>query len=325
MVNFRFHLVSLVAVFLALGIGIVLGSTVIDQVTVQGLENNIDTLTAQRDTARAQRDALRAELDRWDKLGGELPGELLANRLTGVPVLVVAIDGTDGDVVAAAHDWLRSAGARDEGTLQLKAKLELREAGAAADLAALVGSNASRAEPVRRAAFDALAAALVPPPATTPTTAPAPAAPPPPATTVAGAPPAGLLARLVDAGYLGFDASDGGPPLGAIPAPGTRIVVVSDVGAREHSTRLGVPLVAALAAQPGAQVVVAESGTDDTRAVLTGAVREDDALAAKVSTVDDLDRVYGRIAMVLAVEDLASNTVGHYGLGTDRLLPEPNT
>ena len=38
MLNFRFHVVSLVAVFLALAIGIIMGSTVIDRALVDTLE-----------------------------------------------------------------------------------------------------------------------------------------------------------------------------------------------------------------------------------------------------------------------------------------------
>ena len=36
MINFRFHLVSLIAVFLALALGVVMGATVIDRATSTG-------------------------------------------------------------------------------------------------------------------------------------------------------------------------------------------------------------------------------------------------------------------------------------------------
>src|SRR3954454_15161459 len=41
MINFRFHIVSLIAVFLALGLGILVGSTVIDQKIVNRLDAEI--------------------------------------------------------------------------------------------------------------------------------------------------------------------------------------------------------------------------------------------------------------------------------------------
>ena len=45
MINFRFHLVSLIAVFLALGLGILVGSTVVDQVIVDRLDREISSVS----------------------------------------------------------------------------------------------------------------------------------------------------------------------------------------------------------------------------------------------------------------------------------------
>ena len=68
------------------------------------------------------------------------------------------------------------------------------------------------------------------------------------------------------------------------------------------------------------------TGADGTPPpMLVSSVRDDDQLVARLSTVDDLDRVSGRIATVLATVDAVpgSPVVGHYGMGdgADRLLP----
>jgi hypothetical protein len=60
LINFRYHIVSLMAVFLALSVGIVLG------VTLRGPVNK--GLVTQADQDRKQVEALRAELDRRDSL-----------------------------------------------------------------------------------------------------------------------------------------------------------------------------------------------------------------------------------------------------------------
>jgi len=54
-------------------------------------------------------------------------------------------------------------------------------------------------------------------------------------------------------------------------------------------------------------------------------VREDEALAARLSTVDDIDDFAGRLAAVLALADLGAGRTGHYGVagGAQRLLPAP--
>ncbi len=61
MINFRFHLVSLVAVFLALAIGIVMGYGVLGQPTVDTLQDRIDVVEANAEAAaRRERRAARA-------------------------------------------------------------------------------------------------------------------------------------------------------------------------------------------------------------------------------------------------------------------------
>ena len=66
MIDFRYHLVSIVAVFLALAIGIVLGSTelqgptynLLNQTTAK-LQNEYNQASSQRDTAQQDRKSTR--------------------------------------------------------------------------------------------------------------------------------------------------------------------------------------------------------------------------------------------------------------------------
>ena len=54
MINFRYHLVSIVAVFLALGIGIIMGTAVIDRAVVDRLERQQDDLDKRIDDVRSE-------------------------------------------------------------------------------------------------------------------------------------------------------------------------------------------------------------------------------------------------------------------------------
>ena len=56
MIDFRYHIVSLISVFLALAVGIILGAGPLK-------ESIGDTLTGQVDVLRSEKDALRTELD----------------------------------------------------------------------------------------------------------------------------------------------------------------------------------------------------------------------------------------------------------------------
>jgi len=141
-----------------------------------------------------------------------------------------------------------------------------------------------------------------------------------------------VLAALVNAGFVTYEA----PPGQAIATiatnaalpPGLRIVVVSGAGADVGDDQVALPLTQDLS-QPPARLVVAESGQDSAggRAVFVGLVRKDDAIAPRVSTVDDMESPMGQAAIVLALEDLAGARTGHFGVGpgAQRLLPTGQT
>ncbi|HET7720262.1 MAG TPA: copper transporter, partial [Acidimicrobiales bacterium] len=63
MINLRYHIVSLVAVFLALGLGIVMGTTVIDRVTVDALNDRLDTVQRSQGAVREENGRLKAQVD----------------------------------------------------------------------------------------------------------------------------------------------------------------------------------------------------------------------------------------------------------------------
>src|SRR5659263_644551 len=127
MIDFRYHLVSLISVFLALAVGIVLGAGPLR-------EGIGDTLTGQVEVLRADRDQLRADLeertvdsndrDAWISTMG---AQVSAGTLTGRTVAIVVLpDATDDDVNAVA-DVLGSAGA------QVTAQVRLTEAWTTSD------------------------------------------------------------------------------------------------------------------------------------------------------------------------------------------------
>jgi hypothetical protein len=163
MLNFRFHVVSLVAVFLALAIGIIMGSTVIDRALVDTLEEQQQSLRGTLDDLNEENASLRQELgdlrEGVDRLASEGGERLLAGTLAAVPVLVVAVRGVDSAVLDDFEDLLGTAGALDQGTLWLTDRFVADDEGELADLAEALGvpegtatADALRAETVRRVA-----------------------------------------------------------------------------------------------------------------------------------------------------------------------------
>ncbi len=308
MVNFRFHLVSLTAVFLAVAIGIAVGATVVDQATVDALKNRLDGVRERVDRTDGENVALRRELGGWTKFAQEADNEAVAGRLTDVPVLVLAVHGIERDPVERLDRSLVAAGARAQGTLWFTSKLRLEKPDDAEALGAMLANPSRSPDVLRRAVVGRLVSVL------------------------SGREPANLLGALRAAAFVEFEAPLGrSGDLAGLPAPGTRFVVVSAANAEVPNEQLAVPMAAQLARETSSRVLAAEPGRDPVapgepaqRAVFVGQLRQDEQVAALLSTVDNMEDFRGRFAAVYALRDLAAGKVGHFGVGprATRLVPE---
>lgn len=306
MINFRYHLVSLTAVFLALAIGIAMGATVVDQATVKLLRNQLESVRTRANNTNTQNDALRAEISRWRRFadqGDELVRGVLAG---GPPVLIVASRGVDHGTIDSLRRTLATAGATVEGTVWFTAKLKLDKQEDAQALSTVLGATA-RSDAVRHAALVSLADAWT-----------------------AGTGP-GPLPALRDAGFVDFDPpAPGQTDLSAVPVAHTQYIVVSDATPDVPNEQVALPFVTQLVHDAPAAVVVAEPGRDAAakvpaqRAIFLRPLRGDATLAGRMSTVDNLEDFRGRMATVLALVGLRSGSTGNYGVGpgADRMLPE---
>ena len=59
------------------------------------------------------------------------------------------------------------------------------------------------------------------------------------------------------------------------------------------------------------------------RSAWIGVVADTDTLRGRVSTINDVELVEGRIGTALALDELGRAKHGTYGIGEDRALPEP--
>lgn len=342
MINFRFHIVSLTAVLLALGIGLVLGTTFLDEATISGLERQLTGLENDLDSARERNDQqgerLSALEEESDQLTEQIGERLYEGALEGVPVLVVTTQGVDDDDVDAVTTTLLQADAQVVGVWWLTDRLDLDDDGEVSDLSeALELSTDDRSRLSRSLASqlaDVLYGATEPAPDTTArddTTgeeADGGTAPAEPA----------LLARLREAGFIAYQMPEGvdGDEV-RLPGSDLRIVVVDGPEVVVPPDGVVVPVLGELTVDGPAPVVVTqpapepgddEPGDDEGASRLVDAVRDDDTLRDRVSSVDNLQQVSGRVATLLATVDAAPErpTIGRYGTGdgADRLLPANN-
>ncbi len=126
MVTFRFYLVSTVAFFLAMAVGVVVGS-VLDEGLVTSLENRLDTVEANLDETAALIDEKRAEIDDLDRYVEESAPFAVEGRLEDSSALVVAEEGIDAGAVERLVLRLRQAGARVEGIAWLLPEWDLTD------------------------------------------------------------------------------------------------------------------------------------------------------------------------------------------------------
>jgi Copper transport outer membrane protein, MctB len=119
-IDFRYHLVSIVAVFLALAIGIVVGATALKPTVTAGLDR------ASRDEQRqinSQRSKINSQLNQinGDQAFAQAAAPLLlANLLTDQKVVLVTTPGASGSTISGITTALQQAGAKVTGQVQLQ-------------------------------------------------------------------------------------------------------------------------------------------------------------------------------------------------------------
>jgi hypothetical protein len=305
-VSFRFHLVSLVAVFLALALGIGMGATVIDKATVDSLKRRVDAVEDQRDANAQQISDLNRRLSRsstWETQAQQL---LINGALQNTPVTLVAVRGIDEGVLGDQRKLLQAAGANVQGTLWFPQKTNLSDASAIVQLQQLLGTPSAELGQLRQA-FLARVAAVI-----------------------AGASPASSLKDISHAGFLDWEgglASD----IADANFAASRVVFMSGTQANVSNDQVATPLIKLLAAQPNRRVVAIEAGRDPdarsntsgSRSVWLDVIRKDSSLDSRLSTVDYVETDLGRTATVLAAVQLASGRTGDYGLADSAKSPLP--
>jgi hypothetical protein len=327
-INFRYHVVSLTAVFLALAVGLVLGSTVLNGPMLDALESRVNTLGRDNSQLREQVNFLEEEVDREQDFASEAAPMLLDGQLISRRVALVVMPGGEEYVegVAGAQDL---AGAAVTGTVTLTEKFThpQHRQGDLLDLAhqATPPSVDSDELPANSDGVETSAALIA--------------------------------AVLMDGGAAQDPDAEDGEPAGSGPgvavpdderravlsayaaqeyleyeetltSPAELVVVVTGLPASENEAdeRNQAMLTTVEQFAVAGPVVVAGIGVAGDGNVVAE-VRSDPELSAAVSTVDNASTPQGQTATGLAVAGHLAGTVGHYGIGdgADRLLPDPSS
>ena len=307
MISFRFHLVTIVAIFLALAVGIIVGSTVIDQGIVDTLENRVEDVRANLQDREEANDALREEVGDLQAFVEESGPFSVDDRLPDTVAVIVADRGVDNDPIDRTVELLDQAGASVRGILTVQPSWDLEDEERRAGLAEAVGmTDEDSTEALQARAADLLVTDLS-------------------SSVEVVDDDTGALDAIAELRVVDFEEMD----RVVVPRPARVVFVVvtgpaSDVTAVSHVADF-----AGAAAEVAGSVVVAEVYVESTegpdRADSLSSIVGDPDLAAEVATVDDLDLPMGPTTVVLALAAAQAGEVGHFGVGdsADRAAPLP--
>jgi Copper transport outer membrane protein, MctB len=316
-ISLRYHIVSLVAVFLALALGIVVGSTVLQEGTVSVLRATSDRVREESDRNSRENVALKQEVSRLQSFGATVLPDLVRDRLEGRSVVLVDTDKVDAGMRDSVRKVLQDAGAEVDG--QITFADERLALGADADrtaMARLLAVDAGAPEVLRVELVRRLAERLA-----------TPAAMPQDDSQRAS----DLLTGLQDGDFLAdLKLSQ---PLAAGTDPFPRqgsVFVLLGPNAAASATAVApdaflVPLADQVSTRAPGAVAGGEAAAVPRESSWVIALRDNRAVSRRVSGIDSVDTVYGQLALVQALQgSLLRLPPGQYGIkdGASGLLPE---
>jgi hypothetical protein len=309
-IDFRYHVVSIVAVFLALALGLFIGSTSLRGPVGSIITNQTDKVVGKNKQLRAEVGALQNDVRDEQRFETAAAPYIVSNVLAGESVVVVSAPGVDGGTRSDIVKGLTAAGATVSGDIRLQdALLDPAQRVFLDTLSTRLGipghTLSSGTGPQR--AMTLLADVLGIRPQSTP---------------VPAASAARVLSGFADGNLLtvsgGAARSASLAVLIAPPPPSAtadpKLVQAQDALLLDLARALDRSAVGAVVAGP---VAAADDG-------LLKAARGDNDLTADVSTVDGADLPRGVIATVLALAEQAKGGVGSYGARTGSKAPLPS-
>ncbi len=299
MISFRYHLVSIIAVFLALALGIVVGTTGLNGEILKNLKQEVKGLRADNGNLRTTNADLAKRANNADSAISAYELKVLAGSLTNKTVAVVAAPGVSVAVKSGIEAGVKAGGGQVVSRIQLStAYLDPQRQQDLRDFATKGSGTPTGLQLPVTSDATVLAGALL-------------------AYVFGGkGAPTDLTQVLSGLSTLGMLRVES-----ATPKP-AQLTIVLDTGALavNDPRAKAMPSLVSELARAGMRTVVAGDAPAATEQGLIAVVRADSALTRTVSTVDNADTALGQVSTVLA---LASPTPGQYGTGSgvDRLFP----
>ena len=308
MISLRYHIISIAAVFLALAVGVVLGSTTLSRTLLSGLNDENTDLASKVTDLEGERNAQSARLADADGFAATVGPLAVQGQLDKRTVVLITTADARPEDRDAVKGLVSSAGATVTGELQLTEAF----------------ANPERADQLKDIVVRLLPAGVQLPAAADPGT-------------LAG----GLIGPLVlidkdtnqpqasadetAAALSGLTEGGFVKPTGDLRPAQLAVVLTGGAakgdGAGDHAATVG--RFATQIDRSGAGTVLSggAGSADGTGAV--GVVRADTAATSILSTVDNVDTPAGRVVTLLALREQLEGKAGRYGTAGNAERPAP--
>ncbi len=289
--------------FLALALGVALGSGLLSNTLVSGLRDDKHQLQNRINSLTDDKNALNEKLNAAGEFDAQMSPRILHQTLAGKSVVVFRTPDAKDDDVDALSRMVGQAGGTVTGTVALTQ--EFVDANSAEKLLSVVNSPivpagaqlSTTSVDQGSAAGDLLGIALL-------------VNKDPKVAVVDDAQRDTVLAALRDTGFITYGSQHIGPANAAL--------IITGAGLGEGAGNQGATvarLAAGLAPHGSGTVVAGRDGCASGTAAVA-VTRSEAGLSAAVSTVDDVDTESGRLTTVLALgEENNGGRPGHYGFG----------
>jgi hypothetical protein len=293
-ISFRYHVVSIVAVFLALALGVVVGTTALNGPITTNLRQQVDSLKKDRSSLASNNTKLQQQAGNSDQFAQTFGARIVAGTLKGKNVVIIGMPNASSSVKSAIGKQIGAAGGTVSGSIQLTGDF---------------------VDPKRANDIVNLVPGLQPIGLQLPTTSDA--------GTLGGAlfgyvllnskaEPTDIstvIAGFTKAQLLTVDTQNVGPADLAVVVTSGTLAPGSDAGKTELDMVTQLQLA-------GGHTIVAGDNASATSGGLIALARASDAVKDAVSTVDDADTSMGQVTTTLALAEALTGKTGAYGNGS---------
>ena len=309
MIDFKYHVVSLISVFLAIALGIIIGTTALNGGIVSNLQSNVKTLGNEKRDLEDRVTELSDAVVQNSDFDAAVAPKLVDGVLTDQNFIVITVgDSVTAELRDPIIQMIQASGAKNTGAISLTDTYS--DPGHADELLKFAsddppaGVTLPESNKAGEVVGGLLAAMLVAPTDGT-------AQPSAVITTV--------LSGLGSLGVLKLDSTD--------VQPAQNVVLVTSGNPSDADARN--TMILALATQldkAGAAVVLAGDATSVEGNGLITAAREDATVASSISTIDNAGFASGQVNVVWALRAEANQKSGAYGSTADSepVAPAPN-